>query len=134
MKIYSTHNYTFEVFDKAEAKRSRQQIATATIDAKGIKIRLNAEAYKLIKSPETVSYHFDRLNNAIGIKANNNASYLVRCRKEGFGIILGASRFIKYYNIDHKEAKKYEAILIGDMLVIELTNNAKNVSRRGKKL
>jgi len=110
----------FEVFDKRMAPLAKAP--SVTIQKKGI-FSINRAAHNLIGAPDTVELLFDREAKIIAMKPSDEPhAYAIRPQTaSGTGqVILSASAFTQYYNIDTEVSRRYKPYEQDGMLCIDL--------------
>jgi hypothetical protein len=110
----------FEVFNKRMAPLAKAP--SVTIQKKGI-FSLNRSAHQLIGAPDTVELLFDRDAGVIAMRPSEEAhAYAVRPQtNSGTGqVILSASAFTQYYDINTEVSRRYKPYEQGGMLCIDL--------------
>ena len=87
-------------------------------------ISLNAAAYEALGSPDAVELLFARKDRITGIRAadpNPPHTYPTRIQKGGTARVVSASSFFSHYSISLKASERHPAMLIGDLLQVDLT-------------
>lgn len=110
----------FEVFDKRMAPLAKAP--SITIQKKGI-FSINRAAHRLIGEPETVELLFDREAKVIALKPSEEShAYAIRPQTaSGTGqVILSASAFTQYYDVDTEISRRYKPFEQDGMLCIDL--------------
>ena len=124
----------FEVFDKRMAPLAKAP--SVTIQKRGI-FSINKAAHKLIGEPETVELLFDKDAHIIAMRPSAEShAYTVRPqseRKTG-QVILSATAFTQYYDVDTKISRRYQPYEQDGMLCIDLTSpSVEMIGNRAKK-
>ena len=124
----------FEVFDKRMAPLAKAP--SVTIQKKGI-FSINRSAHQLIGAPDTVELLFDRDAGIIAMRPSEEPhAYAVRPQtNSGTGqVILSASAFTQYYEIDTEVSRRYKPYQQDGMLCIDLRGpSAEVVGNRTKR-
>lgn len=110
----------FEVFDKRMAPLAKAP--SITIQKKGI-FSINRAAHNLIGAPETVELLYDRDAEIIALKPSSGShAYAIRPQttSETGQVILSATAFTQYYDIDTTISRRYEPYEDDGMLCIDL--------------
>lgn len=110
----------FEVFDKRMAPLAKAP--SVTIQKKGI-FSINRSAHQLIGAPDTVELLFDKDSSIIAMRPSEEShAYAVRPQtNSGTGqVILSASAFTQYYDIDTEVSRRYKPYEQDGMLCIDL--------------
>lgn len=110
----------FEVFNKRMTPLAKAP--SVTIQKKGI-FSINRAAHNLIGAPETVELLFDREAEIIAMKPSDEAHvYAIRPQTtSGTGqVLLSASAFTQYYDIDTEISRRYKPYEQDGMLCIDL--------------
>lgn len=121
----------FEVFDKRMAPLAKAP--SVTIQKRGI-FSINKAAHKLIGEPETVELLFDKDANIIALRASNELhAYTIRPQsaRETGQVILSATAFTQYYDVDTSVSRRYKPYVEDGMLCIDL--NGPSVEVRGNR-
>lgn len=110
----------FEVFDRRMAPLAKAP--SVTIQKKGI-FSINRAAHQLIGAPDTVELLFDKEASIIAMRPSEEPhAYAVRPQtNSGTGqMILSASAFTQYYDIDTDVSRRYKPYAQDGMLCIDL--------------
>lgn len=110
----------FEVFDKRMAPLAKAP--SVTIQKKGI-FSINRAAHNLIGAPETVELLFDKEASVIAMRPSDEShAYSIRPQTaSGTGqVLLSASAFTQYYDIDTKVSRRYKPYEQDGMLCIDV--------------
>ncbi|WP_144721717.1 hypothetical protein [Agrococcus jejuensis] len=111
----------FEVFDKRMAPLAKAP--SITIQKKGI-FSINRAAHKLIGEPETVELLFDKDAKIIAMKPSSEShAYNIRPQassSENGQMILSASAFTQFYDVDTEVSRRYKPYEQDGMLCIDL--------------
>lgn len=110
----------FEVFDRRMAPLSKAP--SVTIQKKGI-FSINRVAHQLIGAPDTVELLFDKGARVIALRPSNEShAYAIRPQtNSGTGqMILSASAFTQYYDVDTEVSRRYKPYEQDGMLCIDL--------------
>ena len=111
----------FEVFDKRMAPLNKAP--SVTIQKKGI-FSINRAAHNMIGSPPTVELLFDKEAGVVAMRASSEShAYAIRPQTaSGTGqVILSASAFTQYYDIDTKVSRRYKPYEQDGMLCIDVS-------------
>lgn len=112
----------FELFDRRNAPLAKAP--SVTIQKRGI-FSISKAAHKLIDEAETVELLFDKEAQIIAMRSSEPSphAYAIRPQSERAGaqVILSATAFTQYYNIDTTVSRRYEPYLAEGMLCINLT-------------
>lgn len=115
----------FEVFDRSSAPKPTHPFVT--VQRRGL-LSLNQAACDLLGAPTAVQLLYSRARNVIGIRAGDPGdprSYPVRVQGErGRTYLVAGAAFTQHYGIPTTEARRYQARMVGDMLTINLNENA----------
>jgi len=119
----------WETFDKRTIPMLKT--ASVTIQAKGI-LSLNASAYTEFGKPAAVDLLFDRELNRIGLKPADPKyspnAYPVRSVGKGNTYLVAATTFLKYYSIPFGVPTRYNVIVDGGVLVIDLNQQGRQAT------
>jgi hypothetical protein len=111
----------FEVFDKRNAPL--KQSPSITIQKRGI-FSITSAAFELIGRPATVEMLWDKDRRIIGIRGVEESphSYRVRAQsaRETGQVVISATAFTQYYEIDTEVSRRWKPFLEGDVLCIDL--------------
>lgn len=110
----------FEVFDKRMAPLTKAP--SVTIQKRGI-FSINQTAHKLIGNAETVELLFDKDNKVIALRPSNEPhAYSLRSQssRDTGQMILSATAFTQYYEIDTSVSRRYKPYEQDGMLCIDL--------------
>lgn len=121
----------FEVFDKRMAPLAKAP--SVTIQRRGV-FSINRAAHKLIGEPETVELLFDRQARIIAMRASTEShAYAIRPQtaREAGQVILSATAFTQFYDIDTSVSRRYKPFEQDGMLCIDL--NGPSVAIRGNR-
>lgn len=122
----------FEVFDKRMAPLAKAP--SVTIQKRGI-FSINKAAHKLIGEPETVELLFDKDAKIIALRPSNELhAYAIRpqsAREKSGQMILSATAFTQYYDLDTSVSRRYPPYVEDGMLCIAL--NGPSVEVRGNR-
>lgn len=121
----------FEVFDKRMAPLAKAP--SVTIQKRGI-FSINRVAHKLIGEPETVELLFDKERKVIALRPSKEPhAYSIRpqASRESGQVILSATAFTQYYDIDTSVSRRYKPYEQNGMLCIDL--NGPSVEVRGNR-
>ncbi len=124
----------FEVFDRGAAPKPTHPFVT--VQRRGL-LSLNRAAYDLLGGPTAVQLLYSRARNIVGIRAGDPGdprSYPLRVQGErGKTYLVAGAAFTQHYGIPTTEARRYQARLLGDMLTVDLNDDAPVVTGpRGK--
>lgn len=114
----------FEVFDKRLAPLAKAP--SITIQKRGI-FSINKAAHKLIGEPESVELLYDKNEKIIGMRASTEPhAYTIRPQsaRETGQVILSATAFTQYFDIDTTESRRYKPYADGDILCIDLRSDS----------
>ncbi|MDP9355546.1 MAG: hypothetical protein M3Q71_16385 [Chloroflexota bacterium] len=115
----------FEVFDRGSAPKPTHPFVT--VQRRGL-LSLNRAAHDLLGAPAAVQLLYSRSRNVIGFRAGDPGdprSYPVRAQGERGGTYLVAgAAFTQHYGIPTTEARRYQARMTGDVLTIDLNEDA----------
>lgn len=115
----------FELFDKRNAPLAKAP--SITIQKRGI-FSISKAAHKLIGEAATVELLFDKDSQIIGIRASEPSphAYAIRAQTERVGaqVVLSATAFTQYYEIDTSVSRRWEPYMQDDMLCIDLTGTS----------
>ena len=117
----------FEVFDKRMAPLAKAP--SVTIQKRGI-FSINRVAHKLIEEPETVELLFDKENKVIALRPSKEPhAYSIRPQpsRDTGQVILSATAFTQYYDIDTSVSRRYKPYEQDGMLCIDLTGPSAEV-------
>ena len=110
----------FEVFDKRMAPLAKAP--SVTIQKRGI-FSINKAAHKLIGEPESVELLFDKDAEVIAMRRSNEShAYVIRPQtaRDAGQVILSATAFTQYFDIDTSVSRRFKPYVEGDMLCIDL--------------
>ncbi len=115
----------FEVFDRGSAPKPTHPFVT--VQRRGL-LSLNQAARDLLGAPTAVQLLYSRARNVIGIRAGDPGdprSYPLRAQGErGRTYLVAGAAFTQHYGIPTTEARRYQARMAGDMLTIDLNEDA----------
>lgn len=114
----------FEEFDRRAAPVSATPMVT--LQRKGL-FSLNRAAFEALGEAQTVTLLYNRERRIIGIRPTEPSSpraYPVRRVGQGHTYIIAGTAFTSYYQIPTDTARRYVAAMLGDMLTIDLTQDA----------
>lgn len=117
----------FEVFSRRMAPLAKAP--SVTIQKRGI-VSINSVAHKMINDAETVELLFDKENQIIALRPSQEAhAYAVRPQSSrGTGqVILSATAFTQYYDIDTTVSRRYKPYELDGMLCIDLKGDSVEV-------
>lgn len=100
-----------------------------TIQKRGI-FSINRVAHKLIEEPETVELLFDKENKVIALRPSKEPhAYSIRPQssRDTGQVILSATAFTQYYDIDTSVSRRYKPYEQDGMLCIDLTGPSAEV-------
>ncbi|MGY2151363.1 hypothetical protein ACW9HM_18005 [Nocardia gipuzkoensis] len=125
----------FEVFSKKMAPLAKAP--SVTIQKRGI-FSINKAAHDMIGSPETVELLYDRENQIVALRQSDQAhAYGLRqqsSRSDTGQVVLSATAFTQYYDIDTSISRRYKPYLHEGMLCIDLKGpSAEVVGNRTKR-
>jgi hypothetical protein len=124
----------FEVFDKRMAPLAKAP--SVTIQKRGI-FSINKAAHKLIGEPDTVELLFDRDANIIAMNPSSAShAYAIRPQtsRDAGQVILSATAFTQYYDIDTVVSRRYTPFERDGMLWIDLNGpSVEIVGNRAKR-
>ncbi|QSE72241.1 MULTISPECIES: hypothetical protein [Rhodococcus] len=125
----------FEVFDKRMAPLAKAP--SVTIQKRGI-FSINKAAHKLIGEPSTVELLFDRENQIVALRESDQPhAYAIRpqsARKDTGQVIMSATAFTQFYEIDTSISRRYKPYEQDGMLCIDLKGpSVKVVGNRSKR-
>lgn len=121
----------FEVFDKRMAPLAKAP--SVTIQKRGI-FSINKTAHKLIGESDTVELLFDKDAKIIALRPSNEPhAYAIRPQsaRETGQVILSATAFTQYYDIDTRVSRRYKPYAEDGMLLIDL--NGPSIEVRGNR-
>lgn len=111
----------FELFDKRNTPLAKAP--SVTIQKRGI-FSISKAAHKLIDEAATVELLFDKEEQIIAMRPASASphAYAIRPQSERAGaqVILSATAFTQYYNIDTTVSRRYEPYMADGMLCINL--------------
>lgn len=111
----------FEVFDKRMAPLAKAP--SVTIQKRGI-FSINKAAHKLIGEPATVELLFDKDNQIVALRESDQPhAYAIRPqsqRRDTGQVILSATAFTQFYEIDTSISRRYKPYERDGMLCIDL--------------
>lgn len=111
----------FEVFDKRMAPLAKAP--SVTIQKRGI-FSINKAAHKLIGEPASVELLFDKDNQVVALRESDQPhAYTVRpqsARKDTGQVIMSATAFTQFYDIDTTISRRYKPYEQDGMLCIDL--------------
>jgi len=119
----------FEVFDRKGTPTTNK--SWVTIQARG-NFGLSRAAFAAMGEPKAVVLLFDADARRVGFRpADPEAlnAYPVRKQQASRSYVLAGRAFTLYYGIDTTEARRFDAAMEGDILVIELGQGGATVSR-----
>lgn len=118
----------FEVFNKRMAPLAKAP--SITIQKRGI-FSVNKAAHKLIGEPDSVELLFDRDNGLIALRPSMEPhAYAFRpqsSRADTGQVVLSATAFTQYYDIDTTVSRRYEPFAQDGMLCIDLRGRSAEV-------
>jgi hypothetical protein len=110
----------FEVFDKRNAPLAKAP--SITIQKRGI-FSINRAAHKLIGQPESVELLYDKQAEIIAMRPSGEShAYTIRPQtaRDTGQVILSATAFTQYYDIDTIVSRRYKPYEQDGMLCIDL--------------
>jgi hypothetical protein len=114
----------FEVF----TRRARPAVAQAMVTVqKGGSLGLNQAALELLGAPDAVLLLFDPQERVIGLRPvarTEPNSYPVQKQPSGKGAVVAGRAFTQFYGIPADQARRYVAQLYGDVLGVDLNQQA----------
>lgn len=122
----------FELFDKRSVPKTKTP--QVTVQKKGT-LSINRPAYEGMGSPERVNLLFDRDSRLIGIRQATEESHSYPLRKVGQGnsYLVSGGLFVSYYDIPCEVARRYDAEVKDEMVVVDLKQQGEQVvSNRNK--
>lgn len=126
---------SFEVFDKRLAPLAKAP--SVTIQKRGI-FSINKAAHKLIGEPVSVELLFDKENDIVALRPSTEAhAYAFRpqsSRADTGQVVMSATAFTQYYEIDTSISRRYKPYEQDGMLCIDLRGSSvKVVGNRSKR-
>lgn len=118
----------FEVFDKRMAPLAKAP--SVTIQKKGI-FSFSKTAHKLIDEPATVELLYDAENEIIALRPSDEPhAYAMRSQggRATGQVIMSASAFTQYYNIDTSVSRRFKPYEQDGMLLIDLRGPSVEIS------
>lgn len=118
----------WEEFDRRSAPSPRTP--TVTIQRKGM-LSLNRAAYDLLGGAKSVTLMYNRDRRAIGLRPcapDNPRAYPVRIQGNGATYIVAGTAFSQRYGVDTSVARRYRPEKQGDLLVVDLNQDAPDVT------
>ncbi len=119
--------FNFEEFSRKSAPIGAKPYVT--IQRRGA-ISLNRTAFEDLGKPAAVKLLYDRAQRVIGLRATDpgiEGAYPVRTQASSNWLIAGTA-FVAHWAIDTSVAKRYEAEMAGDVLVIDLKRDGVEVT------
>ncbi|MBD8661480.1 hypothetical protein IFT72_14925 [Frigoribacterium sp. CFBP 8754] len=111
----------FELFDKRNAPLAKAP--SITIQKRGI-FSISKAAHKLIGEAATVELLFDKESQVIALRPSDPSphAYAIRAQSERVGaqVVLSATAFTQYYDIDTTVTRRWEPYMDAGMLCIDL--------------
>ncbi|MFX1757506.1 hypothetical protein [Rhodococcus sp. As11] len=125
----------FEVFDKRMAPLAKAP--SVTIQKRGI-FSINKAAHKLIGEPASVELLFDKEKKIIALRESDQPhAYAIRpqsARKDTGQVIMSATAFTQFYDIDTTISRRYKPYEQDGMLCIDLNGpSVEVVGNRSKR-
>ncbi|WP_308799545.1 hypothetical protein [Agromyces silvae] len=117
----------FEVFDKRMAPLAKAP--SVTIQKRGI-FSINRTAHKLINDAETIELLYDKEAQIIALRPSNEPhAYAIRPQsaRDTGQMILSATAFTQYYDIDTSVSRRYKPYEQDGMLCIDLAGPSAEV-------
>lgn len=117
----------FEIFDKRMAPLAKAP--SVTIQKRGI-FSINKAAHKLIGEPASVELLFDKDAGIIAMRRSDEShAYVIRPQtaREAGQVILSATAFTQYFEIDTSVSRRFKPYVQDDMLCIDLRGPATEV-------
>jgi hypothetical protein len=93
---------------------------------------LTRAADQLLGMPDAVELLYDRGTRVMGFRAAAPSvphAYRVRPQKATASRLVSAKAFTKYYGIATDTARRYPAMMIGDVLAVDLNDDAMTTAR-----
>jgi hypothetical protein len=121
--------YNFEVFT-GRAQQVAEDPAISLLGKRG-KISMNNASFEALRKPKFVELLYDRAQNAVGIRAKmkkESHTYPVQAVTGSRSYIVSAQAFFAFSQIE-KTSKRYQASLVGDVLVVDLKGPFEDVGR-----
>ncbi len=121
---------SFELFDHRD--HSRPDRPLVTIQRNG-QLSLNRRAHEIIGSPRFVELMYDHKGQRIGLRPTREqtpASYTLA--SSGSAHHVTVKNYLREYNVDYSTTRRYEAVLEGNLLVIDLLGESVRSSRKPK--
>ena len=119
----------FEIFARGSAPKPTHPFVT--VQRRGL-LSFNRAAYDALGAPKAVMLLYNRAQRIIGFRASDPGdprSYPVRQQgTNGSTFLVAGAAFTSHYDIKTQEARRYQATLKGDMLTIDLNDDAPIVS------
>lgn len=120
-------DFDFEEFSRKSAPIGAKPYVT--IQRRGA-ISLNRTAFDSLGKPQAVKLLYDRKQRVIGLRPTElgiEGAYPVRTQASSNWLIAGTA-FVAHWGIDTSVAKRYEAEMTGDVLVIDLKSQGVEVT------
>jgi ribosomal protein L17 len=114
----------FEVFDRRSRPFFVQPLVT--IQRRGI-MSLNQAAYEALGNPQAVELLFDRAERVMGLRAvDQHAPHAYPLPQQGNSSnhLVAGKAFVKFYGIDTSVARRYRAEMLGNVLAVDLKQEA----------
>jgi hypothetical protein len=112
---------SFQWFERGAAPRTTRP--RVGIQTRG-NFSLNRAAYEGLGEPTHVKLGFDEARQVIGIKAagpDEPNAYPVRRQPRAANYIFSGQAFTSHYGIPTEQARRYWGNIVGDVLVVDLT-------------
>ncbi|UQX89410.1 hypothetical protein M6D93_05240 [Jatrophihabitans telluris] len=120
----------FEIFTKRMVPLKRAPCIT--IQKRGA-ISINKSAFLALGEPDAVELMYDRAEHRVGLRAADpRLDHAYPVRQSGGGdngpFVISAVAFTHFYDIDTSQSLRWEALLIDDVLYIDLDSKATPVT------
>ncbi len=118
----------FLEFDRSAAPTP--SVPFITLQRKGL-MSLNRAAFQALGSPTAVTLLYHPERRVIGLRPADPSSpraYPVRIQGSGSTYIVAGAAFTQFHGIPTNVARRYSAKLVGDVLTLDLTQDAPDVT------
>jgi hypothetical protein len=93
---------------------------------------LNRAAYEALERPDYIVLMFNRDEQLIGIRAadqDTQHAYPLRKQQQSESYLIAGRAFVGHYEIEHDNARRYQAEIQGGILTIDLKQDGLEVGR-----
>jgi hypothetical protein len=123
---------TFEVFTKRGAPTVNAPLVS--IQRRGT-LSLNLAAFEALGQPAAVEFLFDRTERVMGLRRVDPSvrhAYPVRKQQVSSTYVLAGAAFLNHYGVEADVRRRYPAQMDGDVLAVDLKQEALETGKRRK--